>query len=196
MKINSKEWWDDEFLVNWKVGIDGRLQTAYYCSLVLSYIHENILEEIQKADGILDFGCALGQSTNILYSINHNVLGYDFSTQAIVEAKKHFKHLCFTNIYPKNDTFDITYISNVLEHFENPFDILNDIKRITKKYIIILVPYNQQLTQYHVHSFYKDYFEKNKLDGFFQIYQAIIQTYNKKLDGGQQILYILEKFEN
>lgn len=196
MKVNSQEWWENEFKNNWKVGIDGRLQTAYYCSLVLAYLHENILNEVQTAHNILDFGCALGQSTNMIYSINKKVLGYDFSIEATKEARASFPYIGFTNVFPKNDIFDITYISNVLEHFEDPFEILNDIKKITKKFIIVLVPYEQQPHAVHPHRFYDNYFDKNKLDGFFQIYQAIIQTYNKTLDGGKQILYVLEKLEH
>jgi 2-polyprenyl-3-methyl-5-hydroxy-6-metoxy-1,4-benzoquinol methylase len=192
MLANSLEWWDNEFKENWKVGIDGRLQTSYYCALTFSFLHQEIFKQFLNCNNILDFGCALGQSTNMIYSINKNITGYDFSNEAIKEAKELYPHINFTDKFP-NELFDICYISNVLEHFYNPFEILTKITKIINKFIIILVPYEQEPNAFHFHKFYDNYFIANKVNKFSQVYQAIIQTYNMELDGGKQIMYVLEK---
>ena len=192
MKINSEEWWDEEFRTKWIYGIDGRLQTAYYASLFLTSVDNTILEIIQNADSMLDYGCALGEATNILNTINHNVTGYDFSEEAINLAKINFPHLTFKNELSFLDKYDVIYCSNVLEHFEDPYTKLEEMSEHCNHYIIILAPYNQKPNEFHFHKFiWNEFYGRNCISGFKVVRQILIQTYNKILDGGQQILYIL-----
>jgi len=194
MKTNSKEWWDEEFRAKWIYGIDGRLQTAYYASLLLTSVDNIILEIIQNADSILDYGCALGEATSILNTINHNVTGYDFSDEAINLANINFPHLVFKNELNFLDKYDVIYCSNVLEHFEDPHTKLEEISKHCNNYIIILVPYNQEPNEFHFHKFqYNEFLGKNGIPDFKIIRQILIQTNNKVLDGGQQIIYVLER---
>lgn len=201
ININSKEWWDNEFKENWTVGIDGRLQSTYYASLVIANLDNDILIDLQKGS-ILDYGCALGQSTNILSSIqgmNKNIIGYDFSSIAINEAKKLFPHISFTSNLNLENKFDNLYISNVLEHFRYPHSLLNELSTLINKNIIILVPYNQLPSQVHPYRFKEYEFQFNELSGFKElsefkvIQEQIIDANNKILDGGQQILYVLQR---
>lgn len=190
---NSKDWWENEFKTQWVYGsIDGRLQTTYYVSLVLLILHQKYLEEMQKAASILDFGCALGEATNVLSSINSNVVGYDFSNEATRMARVNFPHLTFKNEIGPYDNFDIIYCSNVLEHFKNPIEQTIKLSKICNKYIIILVPYEQEPNYFHFYRFNFNEFE-NKIPNFKLVYKMVAQTTNVVLDGGRQILYVLEK---
>jgi len=79
MEINSQKWWDNEFEVNWTVGIDGRIQTKYFANMFLNTI------PFEMKGNVLDWGCALGQG---LEAIQHKfpkckMFGYDFSKIAI-----------------------------------------------------------------------------------------------------------------
>jgi hypothetical protein len=40
--INDRAWWENEFLNNWEVGIDGKQQTLYFAQLMLDNLPEDV----------------------------------------------------------------------------------------------------------------------------------------------------------
>jgi len=90
---------------------------------------------------ILDVGCGNGIITNVL-SKQYDVTGMDVSTEALqyVQAKKVLASA--TEIPFSDSSFDLVISSQMLEHLDR-FDMhkaVNEIQRVSGKYIIISVP--------------------------------------------------------
>jgi len=97
-----------------------------------------------SVDSILDVGCGNGLITNILGQ-RFDVTAIDRSEQALkfVETKK--IKASSDSIPLENESFDMVFSSELLEHL--PDDVLNgtvnEFKRLSKKYIFITVPNNE-----------------------------------------------------
>jgi len=73
-----------------------------------------------------------------------NITGLDFDNKCIQVAKK-FGNVIHGSINDldkifTNDSFDMVIASHVLEHMENPKQVLDKIKKVTKRWILIAVP--------------------------------------------------------
>ncbi len=165
--INSKEYWDFRFKTQDWQNNQGNEQTLHFYTLLLNAIPEALQDEINIAKyTILDFGCAQGEGTDYFAKMLPNtiVTGVDFSQEAVEIARK--KHpnkvtfICedFTKLSTPQPNFDVIISSNTLEHFYNPWDVLYKLTTHARKYVIILVPFNQQgiPTAEHFYSFNYD----------------------------------------
>lgn len=111
---------------------------------------EQIIKIIQELEinNLLDAGCGEG-------FIMHNTLrkiskvkidGFDISKQALQDAKKILPNNNFfqgdiTNIELPNNSYDLVVALEILEHLENQEVALKELKRVTKKYCLISVPW-------------------------------------------------------
>lgn len=96
---------------------------------------------------ILDAGCGEGFSMNKLRlnGIGEKIEGIEYSKDAISFGKKLFPHLNIKqgSVYDlpyKDNSFDLIICTEVLEHLEKPTKALNEILRVSKRYLIISVP--------------------------------------------------------
>jgi 2-polyprenyl-3-methyl-5-hydroxy-6-metoxy-1,4-benzoquinol methylase len=111
---------------------------------------EKILaREVKKLDinSILDAGCGEGFTLEFLQNqkIGNVYEGIDFLKTAIdIGRKVHPKvKLMQASIYElpyKNDSFDVILCTEVLEHLDHPKDALNELFRVSKKYVLLSVP--------------------------------------------------------
>jgi len=116
----------------------------------------------------LDIGCAEGDVTIPLASLGYNMIGFDISEENIKKAnsKRVSKHnpMFFVGdaenlgIFEKG-IFDFVICSEVLEHVQNPKEVLNSINKISKKnaLLILTVP-----NGYGPYSLLNDHF-RNKI---------------------------------
>lgn len=165
-------------------------------NLFQKYWHSRRFSEIKKVlrqvDGpVLDVGCHSGTFTTfILNQIKtKEIYGVDISHSAIERIKKkipygHFQVADATILPFKDNFFDAVFCLEVLEHVDNPTEVIHEVRRVLKKdgYGVILVPTDNKLfrtvwflwTMYypvwrhaHVQSFSADSLEtKLKLVGF------------------------------
>ncbi|MDG0873640.1 methyltransferase domain-containing protein [Paenibacillus thiaminolyticus] len=160
--INSKQYWDDRFNSDWE-GNSGRQQTLYFCNIAESMFPDWFVSLLLKGASFADVGCAEGDGTNFFAERypNSKFTGLDFSEAAINKAKKHYPKQNFiqAEVQNINSKFDIVFSSNTLEHFINPFEILNHLFRITNKYTVILIPFQEyERFKEHFYTFdYKDF---------------------------------------
>ncbi len=93
---------------------------------------------------ILDVGCGSGSLTRFWKERGYDVIGLDISDNALeIAAKKGLncvkgdvtKGLAF-----EDNTFDLVYSDGLLEHFINPKPILEEIFRVSRKYVLTTVP--------------------------------------------------------
>lgn len=146
-KINSKSYWDNRFKSNdWK-DCNGESQTVDFINASLLQIPLHLKEDILNVRNIVDYGCALGDGSNILQTKFplSKIVGLDISSEGLKIARKKFPSIQFFEAknLKKLSPFDLFYSSNTFEHIKDPFKELLEISQYIKKYLIIVVPYNE-----------------------------------------------------
>lgn len=96
---------------------------------------------------ILDAGCGEGFTMDKLSKngIGEKIEGIEYSKGVINLGKKLFPNLTFKDgsIYDmpyKGNSFDLVVCTEVLEHLEQPARALQEMLRVSKKYLIVSVP--------------------------------------------------------
>jgi 2-polyprenyl-3-methyl-5-hydroxy-6-metoxy-1,4-benzoquinol methylase len=100
-----------------------------------------------NVESILDAGCGEGFTMNKLKEnhIGNKIEGIEYEKDAITFGKKIFPDLTIKqgSIYKlpyKDNSFDLTICTEVLEHLENPSKAVREMLRVSRKYLIISVP--------------------------------------------------------
>lgn len=101
-----------------------------------------------KFQRVLDAGCGEGEITNLIdnkFNDLKELKGMELESETIEEANKRFPNLDISqgSIYElpfSNDTFDLVVTCEVLEHLDNPLKGLEEIIRVSSKYILVSVP--------------------------------------------------------
>ncbi len=148
-KINSTQYWDQRFIADWKEN-NGIAQSQFFSRVAVDNLPAWFTRYVkQHQPSFCDWGCAMGNGTKILHELLslQNITGIDFSTVAIEEARSTYPAINFiaTDISKDEDfpQFDIIFSSNTLEHFNNPWEILEKLSRFAKKFIVILIPFQE-----------------------------------------------------
>ncbi|WP_414468848.1 class I SAM-dependent methyltransferase [Methanobacterium sp. ACI-7] len=92
---------------------------------------------------ILDVGCATGDYCNELKKLDFKCTGIDINAKYINKAKENgidAYTMDAKNIDFPDNSFDTVLLFEVLEHVDDPLVILNEVKRVAKKNILITVP--------------------------------------------------------
>jgi hypothetical protein len=96
---------------------------------------------------ILDWGCAFGEGAAVLkerFPVN-DVTGLDFAELAVKTAELRHQECRFIHSVDGSipTVFDVITISNCLEHFEHPLDVVREHLPFCRSLYVILVPYNE-----------------------------------------------------
>lgn len=96
---------------------------------------------------VADIGCGEGFGLNNLIqnNIGNKYVGLDSSSAALKTAGKIYPKIKYIkgDIYRtpfKNSEFDLVVCSEVLEHLTNPDQAIKELRRISRRYILISVP--------------------------------------------------------
>lgn len=150
-QMNSKEYWEKRFNTNWELWQGGE-QTAFFANIAVNLLPDWLKNQISCQQlSICDFGCALGQGVDVLHNaLQTKVLGVDFAENAILKAKQFFPQYDFIqkDIKTRFDSafrVDVGYISNVLEHMEDPWSIAENISYNVDKYLIVMIPFRETM---------------------------------------------------
>jgi len=107
--------------------------------LRVPWIKEEIGKKFQNPVSVLDIGCGAGFLTNELAKQNHQVTGIDLSKTSLETARKYdvtksvnyleasAYHLPFLN-----GSFDVVCAMDILEHVENPSQLISEASRVLK----------------------------------------------------------------
>lgn len=102
----------------------------------------------KKIKSVVDIGCGEGFGMEQLYKnhIGNSYVGLDSSSVALKTAKKihpQFKYVkgSIYNSPFRDKQFDLVMCSEVLEHLTYPDKAILELQRISKKYILISVPF-------------------------------------------------------
>ena len=93
-----------------------------------------IIRYLKKTDKILDFGCGGCCETYKLKQLNYNVQGLDVDNYGICLVPEIYDG---KNINYSDNYFDVVICSFVLHHIPDFEYTLKELKRVTKKYILI-----------------------------------------------------------
>ncbi len=150
-EINTEEYWDNRFLMDWEA-MQGKEQTEFFAYIALELLPDWLKNEIKSEKlTICDFGCALGEAVSVLHTqFQTEVSGMDFSESAIEKAKENYpEYDFFQKDISKEEMgemkFDVGYISNVLEHIENPWSAAENLVKCLNRYFIVLIPFRETM---------------------------------------------------
>jgi hypothetical protein len=159
-KINSKTYWDKRFGIDWSEN-KGDEQSRFFASLAVGNLPEWFRQSLKyRPASFCDWGCALGDGTDFVRQALSltDIAGIDFSIAAIETATSKYPKIRFTATDLLTDDhfpgFDIIFSSNTLEHFENPWGILDKLAHFAKKHLVILIPFEEYNRHFeHFYSF-------------------------------------------
>ena len=196
LTINSKEYWDKRFASGDWEDKGGNRQTLYFYELLYNLLPQHLLKEFNHSDKhytMADVGCAEGDGTKFLSEkfFNAKITGIDIAESAIKKAKSLYPDTSFSSSLDKK--YDIIISSNVLEHFENPFEHLNLLFEHASQYVIIIVPFEEyNRVPEHFYTFtYQDI--KLQHEKFSLVYTNYIFSKEALIWEGKQHLFIYKK---
>ena len=98
----------------------------------------------QNVRSILDVGCGRGELLYLLKERGFETEGCDID-DVLIEKSNRFAQVKKADVselsqaYPEN-SFDLLICLHTLEHTLNPYNTLQELKKVTRKYILIAVP--------------------------------------------------------
>lgn len=102
----------------------------------------------KKAGKILDAGCGDGYLVNQLRKLGFDATGIDISKSRIDYAKRTYGDFySIGSVYKTgfdDARFDIVIASEVIEHLDDPDRAIEELKRVSKDFIIFTVPYKEK----------------------------------------------------
>jgi SAM-dependent methyltransferase len=204
-EVNSVEYWNSRFDNDWEVA-GGRAQSRFFAALALRMMPAWLKIAIrQRALSVCDWGCGLGDGTDVLASaLATDVTGVDFSDAAIANAVSRYPLAEFISSdilsAPLFRRWDIVFSSNTLEHFRSPWEVLQKVSELARLGIVILIPYREiDLDKEHNFTFLDDNIPLS-VDCFRLTYCKIVDAVleSDSCWRGEQILlvYLSETFSN
>ncbi len=144
--INSKQYWDYRFTTDW-VSAGGHGQTRFFAMLAARLMPDWLKDlALREQWEICDWGCAEGQGVDELskwLGVN-TITGVDISEVAIGKAQASFPTRRFkAQALDDLDDYDVIFSSNTLEHFDNPFDVVTRLAKHTKRFLVLLLPFQE-----------------------------------------------------
>ena len=104
----------------------------------INYIDNYII--FSSSQKLLDIGCGNGYFL-YYFSKRTNAVGLDFSRQMLAQNPcENLVQGSALSLPFSDNSFDIVFCSNLLHHIKNPTNVIKEMKRISKKYIVISEP--------------------------------------------------------
>jgi glycosyltransferase involved in cell wall biosynthesis len=158
-EVNSVGHGESRFEGDW-AQTQGCGQTRYFARILLHLLPPWLEDEIRANRlSILDWGCAEGEAVDSFrtHFPRSNVAGIDRSASAIRNARQKFGAPCFFDqdvlTAPPPVAFDVLVISNLLQHFQDPWPVLRKLGVYAARHLLILVPFREESPSGSLYSF-------------------------------------------
>lgn len=194
--INSKEYWDNRFQTDW-IENCGAEQTRFFMEILVRNLSPEFLNFWnQEYYSIVDWGCAMGEGVDVLNKVlpSANIFGFDVSNVAVESCEKKFSAIAtFTSAKPLR-AFDICILSNVAEHFSDPWSFIAECLELVNEYCLVMVPF-EEVNPIDEHEYVFTYRNIKKYVGdfFLNNYRVIDLEFDDSLWNGKQILLTYKK---
>ncbi|MEM2045596.1 MAG: class I SAM-dependent methyltransferase [Candidatus Bathyarchaeia archaeon] len=134
-----------------------------------------IKTEFSDCDLILDVGCGIGVFISVCKAYGKFVIGVDVDRGQLfrtVNCGKGLLVLADASYLPfKDSSVDGVFFSHVIEHLENPFPILEEIRRVLKKGGVLVVITPTEHKHFYTPGHVRAYTKKTLLKaGFLNVY--------------------------
>lgn len=161
--VNSEAYWEGRFREDWD-SKNGDKQSTFFGDVAVGLLpgwFKNYLKD--ESPTFLDWGCAEGEGTNVLHKKFPNVkmTGIDFSDTAIKNANTRFNGIDFQAVdlltaKKHQEKYDVVFLSNVLEHFHDPWKTFESISKYANRFVVAMTPFSEPVknrTPEHFYSF-------------------------------------------
>lgn len=201
--VNSEDYWDERFNNDWDENAGDR-QSLFFMNTAIKLMPNWLKDRFNKESmSLLDWGCAEGDGTNELAKQfkGLSISGIDFAESAIDKANKRFRTKNATYVSTDllkgkiDQKFNFVFTSNVLEHFDSPWDVFEVISEYAEDAFIMMVPFEEDVNNLHFehfHSFQYEDFKLNRNEVWQLIHFAVEDT--SKVEGtywnGKQALAV------
>ncbi len=134
---------------------------TYQADDKLSDLSRELLSEVMKYDPIhvLDFGCGTGKHLSPLNGAGVCTIGIDVSPMNCMKAIHKYDLpciICGDETYLRNlANVDVVFTCSVLDHIENVEPVINQLKRISNKAVILA-----ETSDFHVNHYFRHDFKK------------------------------------
>ena len=150
MDINSHEYWNGRFDRDWESNL-GREQSRFFAKMALDNLPVWLTAAVKNDNwSVCDWGCAQGDGTVVLadFFARNRVTGIDFAESAVAKARAaypavHFDAQDWLRGDGQHEKFDLVFSSNTLEHFSEPFNIIQDLFRHAEHSVVLTLPYRE-----------------------------------------------------
>jgi GT2 family glycosyltransferase/glycosyltransferase involved in cell wall biosynthesis len=181
--INSDLYWNGRFSDDWAV-FDGPKQSRFFSNIAAKNLPRWFIDLMRRQSLTLaDWGCAQGDGTDVWasYVDAKQIVGVDFSSVAVEQAALRYPAIRFVNedwllnSIEQCEMFDVVFSSNTLEHFHNPYDVLNVISCRAKKSVVLALPYREvDRIEEHFFSFLPENIPLRLENGFILISSQVV----------------------
>jgi trans-aconitate methyltransferase len=198
---NQKEYWNEKKHRQRVTHLSEKVKNSL-TKVYLTYIHE--LEQL-NFNNILVAGCAFGYDIKLIKEKfpEKEMIGLDFSSTQIKEAKSYLNGLNISLVnadvrdMPFEKEFDVVFTHGLLMHILPEYleDVLLEIKKVAKKYVICIEPYikHQNSVQKLYHATAPHFYLHNYEKEFTKLDFKIIKCYNiPNLEPRQLSLFLLK----
>jgi len=183
-----------------------RKETSIYLKKKIRIIHSIIPDDVRT---VVDVGCGNGDITET-FSERWEVTGIDRSKTALSFAQVRSILGAIRNLPVKTASFDLVFCSEVIEHLPGQIfqSAIAELRRITKKYLLITVPNNEYLAKNHIKcpecgfifnaAYHLNSFDREKLISLFPDFTVVSTFETGKLVRQYQpfLLKIKQRFGN
>ncbi len=199
--INSDLYWNTRFAENWESS-QGPTQSRFFSKIAIENLPRWLLEKIRRDSlSFADWGCAQGDGTDVWasYIPAQQIAGIDFSDVAISQARIRYPAIEFLNenwldeSQKSKNKFDVVFSSNTLEHFYEPYDVLNCLCNMANKAVVLALPYKEiDRIDEHFYSFLPENIPLALTNGFKLTWSRIVNCrgMEKTMWWGDQIILV------
>jgi hypothetical protein len=109
--------------------------------------YDFIKNTIDRIDSFFEVGSASGYNLSLYHNVGINVFGIEPSENNVINCKKNYNIKLFHGTFHDyivsdcdNRTYDMIFLSHVLEHIINPTQFLKSLSKMNNRYMYIEVP--------------------------------------------------------
>jgi len=146
--VNSKAQWDQRYLAAGQEAEASRQESRFFAELALEHLPTWLVNDLRfQKRSLCVWGCGEGDGAAVLSQAfeRSEVVGVDFAEAALERARARFPKLRFEAGDEQGlpARCDVLFSAGMLEHFEQPMDVLRTLLGQTARCAVVVVPFRE-----------------------------------------------------